>query len=113
MTGLATGDLSIAICDRCKFKYPYLQLRADGDKPGLRVCEKCWDQRDPYRLPPRQPEAIALRFPRPDVSIAVTQTQAEFIDITLDQFISMLATDLSVLARSIMAGYQTNGIGED
>lgn len=108
----STGDIAIAVCDRCKFKYPYLTLRADGDKPGLRVCPDCWDTRDPYRLPPRQPEALALRFPRPDVSIAVTQTQAQFAQLTLDQFISVLATDLSVLARSIMAGYQTDGIGE-
>lgn len=108
----SSGSIAIAICDRCKFKFPYTALMADGDKPGLRVCPDCWDIKDPYRLPPRQPEAITLRFPRPDVSLAVTQTQAEFIDVTLDQFISMLATDLSVLGRSIMAGYQTNGIGE-
>lgn len=106
----STGDIAIAVCDRCKFKKPYLELRPDGDKPGLRVCAECWDSKDPWRLPPRQPEAIALRYARPDVSIAVTQTQAEFVELTLDQFTSILATDLSILARSIMAGYQTDGV---
>jgi hypothetical protein len=71
---LATGDLAIAVCDRCHQKRPYLMLGPDGDKPGLRVCQDkgirgCSDQKDPWRLPPRQPEPIALRYPRPDTDI--------------------------------------------
>jgi hypothetical protein len=46
---------------------------SDTNFPGLRVCDQgCKDQLDPYRLPARQTERIALRFPRPDVSVAVT-----------------------------------------
>jgi hypothetical protein len=52
----------------------------------LRVCnEGCRDEFDPYRLPARQPEKISLRFPRPDVSVAVdpdnlvTDTQGDYI----------------------------------
>lgn len=64
--------LSIAICDRCKMKRAYVDLGPDPNFPGLRVCDQgCRDQRDPYRQPARQPEKIALRFPRPDVSVAV------------------------------------------
>jgi hypothetical protein len=38
----------------------------------LRVCNQgCADQIDPYRLPARKTERINLRFPRPDVSVAV------------------------------------------
>ncbi len=66
---LASGKASIAICDRCNFKFPYMALRPDGNTPGLRVCEKCWDPKDPWRLPPIQPDAIALRFPRPDTPL--------------------------------------------
>lgn len=67
----ATGDLSIAICGRCKMKRKYLELRSDPNSPGLRVCiYGCIDEFDPYRLPARQPEAINLRFPRPDTSVA-------------------------------------------
>lgn len=69
-TGLAS--VAIGICDRCKFKRPYVSLGTDPNFPGLRVCDQgCADQKDPYRLPARKTERINLRFPRPDVSVAV------------------------------------------
>lgn len=42
----------------------------DPNFPGMRVCKDDLDEFDPWRLPARQTENIALRFPRPDVSIA-------------------------------------------
>ena len=69
---LGNSTLSIFICDRCKMKRPYSDMRPDGNIPALKVCsESCSDQFDPYRLPPRQPEKISIRFPRPDISVAV------------------------------------------
>jgi len=69
--GLAS--LAIAVCDRCKMKRALVNLMPDSNFPGLRVCnEGCRDQLDPYRLPARKTERINLRFPRPDVSVAVT-----------------------------------------
>ncbi len=76
MTGFASGDIAIAVCDRCKRKRPYTVLVPDPNFHGLRVCgdatgnEACYDQFDPYRLPPRQTEALVMRFPRPDTSLA-------------------------------------------
>lgn len=64
-------SLAIAVCDRCKMKRAYVDLRPDGNSPGLRVCgEGCWDTLDPYRLAARKTERINLRFARPDVSVA-------------------------------------------
>lgn len=60
------GTVAIAVCDRCKRKVHYADLRADGNSPGLRVCADCCDVKDPYRYPARRTENIALRFPRPD-----------------------------------------------
>lgn len=69
-TGLA--NLAIAICDRCKMKRALVNLMPDSNFPGLRVCnEGCRDELDPYRLPARKTERINLRFPRPDLSVAV------------------------------------------
>jgi hypothetical protein len=66
------SSIAIAVCDRCKMKRPYSVMRNDPNFPGLRVCDQgCADQKDPYRLPARKTERIALRFPRPDVSVAV------------------------------------------
>jgi hypothetical protein len=68
--GLA--DLAIAVCDRCKMKRPHVDLRPDANFPGLQVCgQGCADDKDPYRLPARKTEKITIRFPRPDVSVAV------------------------------------------
>jgi hypothetical protein len=66
------SSVAIAVCDRCKMKRPYSVMRNDPNFPGLRVCDQgCADQKDPYRLPARKTERIALRFPRPDLSIAL------------------------------------------
>ena len=70
-TGLTS--VAIGVCDRCKMKYAFVRLGPDPNFPGLRVCDTgCRDQFDPYRLPARKTERINLRFPRPDVSVAVT-----------------------------------------
>lgn len=62
--------LSVAICDRCSRKFAYVDLMPDPNFPGMRVCKEDLDKFDPWRLPARQTENIALRFPRPDVSVA-------------------------------------------
>lgn len=67
------SDIAIAVCDRCKMKRPHAVLRSDPNFPGLQVCDQgCADQFDPYRLPARKTEKITIRFPRPDVSVAVS-----------------------------------------
>lgn len=68
---LASGRASLGICDRCAQKRPYQILVADGNSPGLRVCSDrdCRDPRDPWRLPPIQPDPIALKYPRPDTPL--------------------------------------------
>jgi hypothetical protein len=58
--------LSVAICDRCNRKFAYVDLMPDPNFPGMRVCKDDKDDYDPWRLPARQTENIALRHPRPD-----------------------------------------------
>lgn len=68
-----TGNALIAIfiCDRCKMKRAIVEAMPDPNFPGLKVCNRgCADQKDPYRLPARQTERIALQYPRPDTSVA-------------------------------------------
>tara|TARA_R110000868_G_scaffold96428_1_gene265313 strand:- start:671 stop:1291 length:621 start_codon:yes stop_codon:yes gene_type:complete len=69
--------LSVAVCDRCSRKFAYVDLMPDPNFPGMRVCKDDLDQFDPWRLPAIQTENIALRFPRPDVSVA---TEANLLD---------------------------------
>jgi hypothetical protein len=55
-------------------KRAYSNISQDRNLPGLRVCnEGCNDERDPWRLPARQPEKITIRFPRPDADVAEQQ----------------------------------------
>ena len=69
---LGNQSLAIFICDRCRMKRAMDEQMSDGNFPGLKVCQQgCADQKDPYRLPARKTERINLRFPRPDVSVAV------------------------------------------
>lgn len=70
---LGNSDIAIAVCDRCRMKRAHSVMRSDPNFPGLQVCnEGCADNFDPYRLPARKTERITIRFPRPDVSVAVT-----------------------------------------
>lgn len=65
------SSLAIGICGRCSRKLPIGELRPDPNIPGLRVCgDGCADDYDPYRLPARQTENIALRYARPDTPLA-------------------------------------------
>jgi hypothetical protein len=83
---LGMSTLAIAVCDRCKMKRAQAVMRPDPNFPGLQVCDQgCADQKDPYRLPARKTERINLRFPRPDVSVAldpnnlVTDNQGDWV----------------------------------
>jgi hypothetical protein len=62
-------SLAIGICGRCSRKFPIGELHPDPNYPGLLVCEADRDVFDPYRLPARQPENIALRYARPDTPL--------------------------------------------
>ncbi|CAB5220145.1 hypothetical protein UFOVP239_66 [uncultured Caudovirales phage] len=63
--------IAIFICDRCRMKRAIIEAMPDPNFPGLKVCQQgCADEKDPYRLPARKTERIALQFPRPDVSVA-------------------------------------------
>lgn len=71
---LGNASLAIFICDRCRMKRAIDEQMPDPNFAGLRVCQQgCADQKDPYRLPARKTERINLRFPRPDVSVAINQ----------------------------------------
>mgnify|MGYP006276691271 CR=1 FL=1 len=73
---LGNSDIAIAVCDRCKMKRAHAVMRPDPNFPGLQVCDQgCADEKDPYRLPARKTERINIRFPRPDLSVAVQDNQ--------------------------------------
>ena len=65
------GKVAVAICGRCGLKYQYNELKPDRNAPGLRVCNDCCDDKDPYKLPARRSEKITLQYPRPDEPLAV------------------------------------------
>lgn len=64
------ASAAVAICARCHFKKPLSDLIADPNANGLRVCGTCADEFDPWRLPARKTEDIALQYPRPEEPLA-------------------------------------------
>jgi hypothetical protein len=63
-------------------------LKPDRDNPGLRVCRKCNDQKDRYKLAPRQTEDITLPFVRPEVDLTIS------IDYLLAENGSLILTEI-------------------
>ena len=72
----ASGKNSWSLCDRCGFRFRYLQVRNEPGT-GWRVCSTCNDGQfnlnthPQNRPPPVYPDPQALRYPRPDVNLAV------------------------------------------
>jgi hypothetical protein len=72
----ATGKFAIAICDVCGFQCKYSELRQqrgdDHKVTGRYVCGDCVDK--PHRTKRwTQPDATALRHPRPDTGLAASR----------------------------------------
>lgn len=65
------GILGIGICDRCRMKKSLADLHPDRNSPGLRVCDPCNDEFDPYRYAAPPVEDISLPFVRPDEDISL------------------------------------------
>jgi hypothetical protein len=59
--------IALGRCDRCHFKFYLDQLSSDRNTPGLKVCVRCNDEFDPYRLPAPPADDITLPFYRPDL----------------------------------------------
>jgi|SRR5579863_2550018 len=74
------STLGIAICARCKEKFPEDELREDPNYPGLFVCTDDLDQFDPWRLPAKEADRIILDHPRPDADISGNAGTPVFAD---------------------------------
>lgn len=105
-TGQTT--LGIAMCARCKRMFPLAELSPDRNAIGLMVCLADNDQYDPWRLPPRQPEKIALPFVRPDEPIRLPgshETEAHlykvhgdfYWDLDENGLVTMFFSDIPVV----------------
>ena len=67
----ALGTHARAICDRCGFNYPYLELKKEWT--GFKVCEECYEIKHPQLEPAHhKADPEALREPRPSVSAPTT-----------------------------------------
>ena len=102
------SDLAIAICARCSRKFPRTHLRSDPNSPGLKVCPEDLDELDPYRLPARQADRIALEWTRPDVSVAVTGLTPPTVIYTTPGYGLINDGGFLCLAPGINPGYPTS-----
>ena len=94
----AVGIYSKAICDRCGFRYDYLELRQEWN--GLKVCPECYETKHPQLEPISKPnDPQALFEPRVDVVdenipfIVFTSTGKDIIPSSIE--------DLNTLTGSV------------
>ena len=96
----AVGKYSQAICDRCGFQVPYLELSKEWN--GFLVCQECYEPKHPQLEPPYASAAAeALENPRPQVQLAMTVT----VGIPNDTFFtsngmqpSQISDDLNIIS---------------
>lgn len=62
------GSMAVAICYRCQKKVYAGELKQDPNNMNW-FCSDCVDLYDPWRLPARRAEDIAIQHPRPDAEI--------------------------------------------
>jgi len=91
--------VALRICARCSRKFPYDELNADPNYPGLFVCDDDMDQFDPWRLPARAVENITLEYPRPDVRLTPGPMQ-----IYANQLQAQVAANFGPQARALGTG---------
>ena len=67
----AQGKYSRAICDRCGFDIPYLDLRKEWT--GFKVCGECYEPKQPQLTPSRNTtDPESLHQPRPTIPAPTT-----------------------------------------
>jgi hypothetical protein len=86
----ASGRHSWSLCDRCGFRFRYLQIR---NEPGTawRVCSTCNDgafnlvSHPQNKPPPVFPDPQSLRYPRPDVNLVVGSEPNDEQQLPMDE----------------------------
>tara|TARA_R100000742_G_C4278434_1_gene101239 strand:+ start:807 stop:1169 length:363 start_codon:yes stop_codon:yes gene_type:complete len=67
----ATGKHALGICDRCGWQCEYLEMKKEWN--GLKVCQECYEPKQPQLTPVVPRDAEALFEPRPEVSLPRSQ----------------------------------------
>lgn len=101
----AVGRKSQAICDRCGFAYPYLELKEEWN--GLRVCPECYEPKHPQLEPPyASADAEALENPRPKVP----QSQVVVAGVPNDTFFNSRGMVPSTQSRPLISFATTGNV---
>jgi len=96
----ALGKYAQAICDRCGFQYPYLELREEWN--NFKVCPECYEPKA-RQLEPSQvgADAEALFQPRPDTNIinnaTVTFPVVDSNNFTLNPLLQPLQAQIGLV----------------
>ena len=68
----ARGKYALGICDRCGWQCAFLEMKKEWN--GLKVCEECYEPKQPQLMPtPQVSDPEALFEPRPEVSLPRAQ----------------------------------------
>ena len=103
----ASGKYSLAICDRCGFRYRYKELRKEWN--NLFVCRECYEPKAPQIAPvPHVADPEAIRDPRPQLPPSVVA--GEGVVRTIDPN-SMITTTGDSIGSAFKASGATGEVG--
>lgn len=96
-------NLAVAICTRCGFKMAHADMGKDPNT-GQRMHPHCVDAFDPYRLPQRAPDRIALPFVLPDRPLTFTESAAVETPAPEPEAVIAFASGLNEASLDAMMG---------
>lgn len=67
----ATGKHALGICDRCGFQCSYLEMMKEWN--GLKVCQECYEPKQPQLTPAIPRDVESLFEPRPEIPLPRAQ----------------------------------------
>lgn len=79
MTRYASGKYARALCDRCGWAYPLLQLQKEWN--GLKTCPTCWEPKHPQLETRSVSDVTALDEPRPDNQVQLVQAHVRGLNL--------------------------------
>jgi len=90
--------LAVAICDRCRRKVAHDALRREPDT-RMRVCDGCYDERDPHRYAKGRRDRPRLPWVRPEEPLVVPPPSATIYTLTFEAgSLALTGHDLALTA---------------
>lgn len=104
----AQGKYARAICDRCGFDVPYLDLKKEWT--GFKVCSECFEPKHPQLEPhtaPADPQALYRPRPNTDKGVGEGYVVVVYTDIYTPHYMNS-----DIIGSNFTVSEMTGSLGE-